>query len=77
MRSAAFCIFGLSLIFQSHRWRATPAYHVLLLIFSAQVCGLLFLASGAGMGLAAWHFGKRVSLVSERPASGQKLSGLM
>jgi hypothetical protein len=37
--SAAFVIFGLSLIFQAHRWHATPAYHVLLRIFSAQVWG--------------------------------------
>ena len=56
--SAAFVIFDL-------RWSSSPIagtprpYHVLLLIFSAQVWGLLFLASGAGMGLAAWHFGKR------------------
>ena len=28
--STAFLIFGLSLIFQSHRWHSTPAYHVLL-----------------------------------------------
>ncbi len=34
--SAAYGIFGLSLIFQSYRWGSTPAYHVLLLIFRPQ-----------------------------------------
>src|SRR6266700_678454 len=34
--SAAYSIYGLSLIFQSHRWGSTPAYHVLLLIFRPQ-----------------------------------------
>jgi hypothetical protein len=57
--SAAFCVFGLSLIFQSTRWHATPAYHVLLLILPAQSWGALFLASGLTMGLAAWQFTRR------------------
>jgi len=57
--SAAFAIFGLSMIFQAHRWGSTPAYHVLLLIFRAQVWGLLFLLSGASMGLSAWQFERR------------------
>ncbi len=35
--STAFVIFGLSLIFQAHRWHSTPAYHVLLEIFTAPV----------------------------------------
>lgn len=57
--SAAFVIFGLSLILQSRRWHSTPAYHVLLQIFPAQAWGALFLASGTGMGLAVWRFGHR------------------
>jgi hypothetical protein len=54
--SAAFLIFGLSLAFQAHRWESTPAYHVLLQIFSAQVWGVMFVLSGTAMGLAAWKF---------------------
>jgi hypothetical protein len=61
--SAAFIIFGLSLAFQAHRWESTPAYHILLQIFSAQVWGVLFLASGAAMGAAAWQFGQHRWLV--------------
>lgn len=57
--SAAFTIFGLSMIFQAHRWGSTPAYHILLQIFRAQVWGGLFLASGIAMGLAAWQFERR------------------
>ena len=56
--SAAFIIFGLSLAFQPRRWETTPAYHVLLLIFQPQVWGILFLLSGAAMGLAAWGFAR-------------------
>jgi hypothetical protein len=57
--SAAFSIFGLSLVFQSHRWHSTPAYHVLLLLLPAQAWGALFLLSGVTMGLSAWQFSRR------------------
>lgn len=57
--SGVFIIFGLSLAFQAHRWESTPAYHVLLLIFRPQVWGILFLASGIAMGLAAREFERR------------------
>lgn len=57
--STAFLIFGFSLLFQAHRWGATPAYHVLLEIFRAQVWGGLFTVSGTGLGLAAWQLGRR------------------
>lgn len=57
--AAAFAIFGLSLVFQAHRWASTPAYHVLLQILTAREWGALFLASGIAMGLAAWQFEKR------------------
>lgn len=57
--SAAFTIFGLSLIFQSSRWHDTPAYHNLLLILPAQAWGGLFLASGITMGAAVWQFRRR------------------
>lgn len=62
--SAAYGIFGLSLTFQSHRWETTPAYHVLLEVFRAPAWGGLFLASSAGMGLAAWQFRHRRWLVA-------------
>lgn len=62
--SAAFAIFGLSLLFQPHRWHSTPAYHVLLLIFPAQTWGGLFLVSGITMGLSAWQFGRRWAVVA-------------
>lgn len=61
--SMAFVIFGLSLIFQAHRWGATPAYHILLQIFPAPAWGALFLASGAGMGAAAWQFERRWTVI--------------
>jgi hypothetical protein len=61
--SAAFLIFGLSLIFQPSRWGSTPAYHVLLLIFRAQVWGVMFLLSGAAMALAVLQFTRRRWLV--------------
>lgn len=57
--SAAFTVFGLSLIFQPRRWHSTPAYHVLLSILAAQAWGALFLVSGVSMGVAAWHFERR------------------
>ena len=57
--SAAFLIFGLSLLLQPHRWASTPAYHVLLQVFPAQAWGGLFLASGAAMGVAASRIGNR------------------
>lgn len=61
--SAAFLIFGLSLVFQSHRWGSTPAYHVLLEIFRARTWGALFLVSGAALGVSAWQFGRRRRVV--------------
>jgi hypothetical protein len=62
--SAAFTIFGLSLLFQSHRWHATPAYHDLLLILPAQAWGGLFLASGVSMGTACWQFSRRWAVIT-------------
>lgn len=61
--SAAFVIFGLSLLFQPHRWASTPAYHVLLEIFRAQAWGALFIAAGAALGAAAWQIAHRRWLV--------------
>src|SRR5260370_37292676 len=62
--STAFVIFGLSLIFQAHRWHSTPAYHVLLEIFTAPVWGILFLLSGISMGVAAWRFEHRWTVIT-------------
>ena len=62
--SAAFAIFGLSLVFQARRWGATPAYHLLLQLFRAQVWGALFLASGVTMGAAFWQYRRRWLLIS-------------
>lgn len=62
--AGAFLIFGLSLVFQAHRWASTPAYHILLLIFGAQTWGALFLASGAGMGVAVWQFTRRWAVIA-------------
>lgn len=73
--SAAFVIFGLSLIFQPHRWASTPAYHVLLQIFRAQTWGALFLASGIGMALAVWHFGKRWAVIASLTAAFMLTTG--
>ena len=61
--SAAFTIFGLSLLFQAHRWQSTPAYHVLLQDLSARAWGALFLASGLSMALACWQFQRRWLLI--------------
>lgn len=57
--AAAYSIFGLSLLFQPHRWESTPAYHVLLEIFAAPAWGGLFLVSGVTLAAAAWQFGRR------------------
>jgi hypothetical protein len=62
--SAAYTVFGLSLIFQASRWAATPAYHVLLQIVTAPVWGWLFLASGAAMGVSAWQFRRRWPVIA-------------
>jgi hypothetical protein len=62
--SAAFAIFGASLIFQARRWHATPAYHVLLQVLPAGVWGGLFLVSGTAMGAAAARFERRLLVVS-------------
>jgi hypothetical protein len=56
---AAYLIFGLSLMFQPHRWASTPAYHVLLEIFTARTWGVLFIVSGAALALAAWQLAFR------------------
>jgi hypothetical protein len=61
--AAAFLVFGLSLVFQPHRWGATPAYGVLLQVFPARVWGGLFLASGTLMGASVWQFQRRWLLV--------------
>jgi hypothetical protein len=55
---AAFTVLGLSMVFEPHRWAATPAYHILLQIFAAQAWGGLFLASGLSLGLAAHLYGR-------------------
>jgi hypothetical protein len=57
--SAAFIIFGLSLVLQPHRWASTPAYHVLLEIFAAPAWGALFLASGVMLGAAVRLYPRR------------------
>lgn len=75
--SAAFLIFGLSLVGQAHRWESTPAYHVLLQIFRAQTWGALFLLSGAAMGLAAWQFGKRWAVIGSLTAAIALTTGWM
>lgn len=62
--ATAFTIFGLSLMLQSRRWASTPAYHVLLEIFTARTWGILFLTSGVSMGVAAWQFQRRWLLVA-------------
>ena len=62
--AAAFTIFGLSLIFQAHRWESTPAYHVLLQVFPARAWGGLFLVSGLSMGTSCWQFHRRWILVA-------------
>jgi hypothetical protein len=61
--SAAYAIFGLSLLFQPHRWQSTPAYHVLLEVLPAPAWGGLFLASGAALAAAVWQFGRERRLV--------------
>jgi hypothetical protein len=60
--SAAYVIFGLSQVFQAHRWQSTPAYHVLLQVFPAPAWGGLFLAAGAGLALAARFFARRLAV---------------
>lgn len=62
--SAAYAIFGLSQITQSHRWQTTPAYRNLLLILPAPAWGSLFLVSGVSMGVAAWQFTRRWAVIA-------------
>jgi hypothetical protein len=62
--SAAFLIFGCSLVFQGRRWGTTPAYHILLQILRAPEWGMLFILAGAAMGLAAWQFGRRWAVIA-------------
>lgn len=62
--SAAYAIFGLSLLLQGHRWHSTPAYHVLLQVFPAPAWGALFLLSGVTMGLAARWFSRRWAVIA-------------
>jgi hypothetical protein len=45
-------VFGLALVFQSGRWSRTPAYGNLLLIFSADVWGCIYLAASLVMIIA-------------------------
>jgi hypothetical protein len=75
--AAAFVIFGVSLIFQAGRWGSTPAYHVLLQIFRAQTWGILFLASGTGMGLSAWQFERRWAVTASLMAAFTLTTGWM
>lgn len=62
--SAVFTTFGLSLLFQPRRWGATPAYHDLLQLASAQAWGGAFLLSGALMSAACWQFQRRWLIVA-------------
>jgi hypothetical protein len=75
--SCAFVIFGLSLMFQSHRWESTPAYHVLLQVFRAQAWGVLFFLSGAGMGVAAWQFASRRAVIASLTVAFTLTTGWM
>jgi hypothetical protein len=62
--SAAYVIFGFSLLIQPHRWGSTPAYHVLLQLFGAREWGAIFLLSGTALGVAAWQFAQRRAVVA-------------
>lgn len=62
--SVAFTIFGLSMILQPGRWAATPAYHVLLEIFTAPAWGALFLISGITLGAAVQLYARRWLVVA-------------
>lgn len=47
--TAVLFVYGLGLIIQSPRWHATPAYGILLRIFSADAWGIVHLAAAALM----------------------------
>jgi hypothetical protein len=57
--SVAYGIFALSLLFQGHRWGATPAYHNLLAIMPAAAWGGVFATTSTLLGLSAWKHHKR------------------
>jgi hypothetical protein len=75
--AAAFIIFGLSLTFQSHRWESTPAYHVLLQVFTARAWGVVFLLAGLGMAAAAWRFDRRWAVTAALTAAFTLTTGWM
>lgn len=56
---SVYLLFGVSLIFQAHRWASTPAYHDLLATAPSWAWGILFLAAGTGMIAGIWLFGYR------------------
>jgi hypothetical protein len=59
--SVILLVFGVALIFQSHRWAKTPAYANLLTVFSAPMWGLLYLA--AAVLMAAGLFLRKIRWV--------------
>jgi len=50
---AIFLAFAFGLLVQQNRWYSTPAYGNLLIIFSAQTWGIIYLAAAVGMLLSA------------------------
>jgi hypothetical protein len=55
----AYAIMGLSLLFQAHRWSATPAYHNLLAIMPAHAWGGVFSGVASLLGAGVLHRKRR------------------
>ena len=56
-----FCAFAIGLLFQAKRWYSTPAYGNLLIIFSAQTWGVVYLVIGAL--LVVWLAFRQIKLL--------------
>jgi hypothetical protein len=50
----AYMVIGLGLWFQPGRWNRTPAYGILLDIFSQRVWGTLYVAAAIGLAISVW-----------------------
>jgi len=73
----AYLIFGLSLVLQRHRWQSTPAYHVLLQVFTAPEWGALFLVSGLSMAVAVRFYTRRPLVVASLTLAFMLTTGWM
>jgi hypothetical protein len=67
--SGAYLLIGLGLWFQPGRWDRTPAYGILLDIFSQQLWGTLYIVAAIAMAVSVWVATNRVLSITAHIAA--------